>query len=255
MRNGLRRGSMSNEAVMNSCCCPTTPCPCRLETTSVVVKWSGSVTFRPLSCIQFHNAICPDNNICTVNHSLAFDKQTTFAYPQTPIAFGQFCGSAYCYSSNHMVDRFFRCFEPTDRSPASLCSYEVKEAIQYGVKINHAVVVNLPTFSALTGITTPWRIVIYIGMTELFFDAQGDAGCDPAQLIFQLNKQRSKIYKPNTAVSPCSGLHGVNCSNLPGESDTCSFINPPSIWPCTGTSGGDLLRHQAIVDIGSVKLS
>ena len=244
---------MSNEAVMNSCCCPTTPCPCRLETTSVVVKWSGSVTFRPRSCIDFHNSFCSPGQLCKPNASFGFDKPTAFAYPQTPIAFGQFCNSAYCYSANYMLDRFYRCFDPIDTSPASLCSYEIKEANQYQANIIHSVFVALPTTSALTGITTPWRITIYIGTVTLAFDAQGDAGCDPTQLIFSLNKSRSAIPNPNMASSPCF-IAQVSCSNIPGSQDLCSFVNPPPIWLCTGSYAGDLNRHQAIVDPGAIRL-
>jgi len=246
---------MSNEAVMNSCCCPTTPCPCRLETTSVVVKWSGSVSFRPLSCIAFHNTFCQPGGLCAPDASLAFDKQTTFAYPQTVIPFGQFCNRAHCYSSNYMVDRFYRCFEPTDRSPASLCSYEVKEETQYEVNIIHSVFVALPTTSALTGITTPWRVRIYIGTITITFEAQGDAGCDPTQLDFKLNKSESYLPTGTSYNSPCFGLNQTNCYNIPGSSEGCNFVNPPPIWPCTGSYAGDLIRHQVIVDIGAIRLT
>jgi hypothetical protein len=131
----------------------------------------------------------------------------------------------------------------------------VKEETQYEVNIIHSVFVALPTTSALTGITTPWRVRIYIGTITITFEAQGDAGCDPTQLDFKLNKSESYLPTGTSYNSPCVGLNQTNCYNIPGSSVGCNFVNPPPIWPCTGSYAGDLIRHEVIVDIGAIRLT
>lgn len=241
-----------------SCCCAAQPCVCAGVYSSFVVKWTGSVTFRPLECREFYRRWV-NNPIsgCGGEARLVFPQPRAFGatWVLPGVTSGGGCQTAGCNYEIVSMARYFNSFPPSPFNPSEYydplrwCSTDTYDNIfgPYQVRIGKGVYVSAPS---TTGTGNPrWRVTIAIGTVGLRFRSVDEWNCHPDR--FELDPDY-----PMPDLSYCHGPCGGNF--LPfGTCDGCSILNPPPppmTFPGAQGSAGNTLAHQAEIDIGTIQL-
>lgn len=248
--------------VFPCCCGPSVPCICAPRYTSILVKWTGSVTFKPLPCREYYRRYFNGDDGCGFPSRLVLPSQTTYTIPSIVVpglnAFT--CSSFACVQRQSQVNRYFASFIPPIGSsefydPVARCQYDQLDTIfgPYQLFYRHQVTVFGPNTAPQFGQPPipQWRVRVQIGTIILNFISNGDQfSCLPTDFRLDPSQQIPDLTKCH---GPCLTDGACFGQNL----DDCTILNPPpppSTWPGNGLPGVTTGHEVVDIDIGSIQL-
>lgn len=237
------------------CCCQAQPCVCAGVYSSIVVKWTGSVTFVPLDCREYWRRWANDPATgCGQSARLTLQSSTVFSIPSVvvPGLNPSTCSSFACVDRTLPMNRFYQSFEPPFGSPEYYdpvyrCQFDQLDSVfgPYSMRMRHSVFVTGPRSSTSDPF---WRVRISIGSIRLGFRSiSPDYSCRPDG--FELDPD-APLPDTQSCQGPCSSVSTI-C--LP----SCEILNPPPFpfsYPGAGGQPGSTLSHGFTIDPGSVRI-
>lgn len=242
------------------CCCNRPSCVCKDLYTTMIVKWTGSVTFRPLQCKEYYKKWVSDPlSLCGSPNRIVLPETTTFTIPSiaVPGLAGFSCSSRACVQRQSQANRYFASFVPFAGSPEYLdpevrCSYDTLDTIfgPYQLQFNHAIVVYGPETNPTFGSPIPkWRAWLQIGSVDLWWISTGpDFSCLPQDFVLDPSRPYPDV---NACHSPC------NQNSCPPNTQefTCRVANPPPPpFSFPGGDPGSPFAHEVEIDPGVLKI-
>lgn len=246
------------------CCCNSPSCLCGNLYTTMIAKWTGSVTFRPLQCKEYWKKwVSNPLSLCGSTARLVLPQTTTFSIPSIAVpgltGSGTLCFSRACVQRQSQVNRYFASFEPFPGSPEYFdpefrCLYDQLDTVYgpYQLAFNHSIVVYGPGASTPFFPASPkWRAKLSIGSVDLWWISTGpDFSCLPQDFVLDPSMQ---YFDVNVCHSPC------NQDGCPfGTQDfSCVIVNPPPppfSFPGGGGAAGSPFAHEVEIDPGVLRI-